>query len=136
VIVGLSALVDTGLRDIFDHGLYSRVKLNHRIAVLWPVSGYALRRVPPAVLDRLRHHLVEWLGRALADFFGSRAPGFLQAAEDQGDGVTIAVTLSRVPGLERLDRLLLGQEVGAAEQLFAGDRPEADVRVTPGYARD
>jgi hypothetical protein len=134
-LVGLNALLDTTLRDIFQHGLYSKAKLNHRIAVLWPVSGYALRRLPPAVTDQLRHQLSGWLGRALADFLGSRSSAFVQATEDVGDGVTFTITLARVPGLDRVDRLLLGQDAGAAERLFTGDPPTAEVTAAAGFQR-
>jgi hypothetical protein len=135
VVTGLNTRLDIILRDIFNHGLYSKFKINHPIAALWPVSGYALKRLPLAVLDLFRHQLNEWIGRALADFFTSRATDFVTASQDPADGVMVRVTLNRVPGLDTLNRLLLGQNAGPLETIFSGDRPETSVQVSAGFAR-
>jgi len=134
VMAGLNALLDTTLRDIFTHGLFSKVKVNHRIAVLWPVSGYALKRLPVDVSERFRHQLVEWLGRALAGFFTSRSQAFVTASQDPANGVTMMITLNSPPGMEGIDRLLLGQAAGPVESLFSGSLPEAGVQAVPGFA--
>lgn len=133
VLTGLNSLLDTTLRDIFAFGLYSKVKMNHRIAVLWPVSGYALKRLPEAVLERFRHQLMEWLGRGLANFFTSRSQTFVAATQDPADGVTLSISFEGAPGFDQLDRLLLGQAVGSPDTLFSGPAPEAAVQATPGF---
>jgi hypothetical protein len=131
---------EAGLRSAMQGDLLRHVKVRTEVATQEQFVGGALRLVGKAVLDALAAKVVEWAGRAVGEYLQARAAEFTAATEDLADGVTIAITLSSVPGAAAVRKLVRGQGLSPAElanptALFSGV-PQISVKTVAGFRFD
>jgi hypothetical protein len=134
VMPAVNAVVDAALRNALSGGMSRYIRIVHPVALLWPESGHALRRLPPAFLDALRTKLTEWLGTGFGEYFQQQARAFISATEEPADGVTLAVTLENLPGMAEVDRHLLGRSGAATGAWTTQERPTVSVRAVAGFS--
>ena len=68
--------------------------------------GIQLRQLADVVKQRLAAKVVEWVGKAFAEYVKSGAGEFVAATEDPADGVTIVVQIANPPGAPLVRKLL------------------------------
>jgi hypothetical protein len=129
-----------GVETALGGDLQRHVKIRHEALDQEEFLGGALKRLAQVVLDHLKARVVEWLGKAVGDYFQSRGAEFIAAAEDPADGVTIVVTIKSPPGFPFVRKLLKGEFVSPVElanpaALFKGS-PTYAVKTVPGFRFD
>jgi hypothetical protein len=72
-----------------------------------PSPGFST--LMPVLVQRLRRALRSWVLPLLADWMRARAAEFVQATANPGNGVTVTVTLSGVPGMNIVRDALRGK---------------------------
>jgi hypothetical protein len=101
-------------------------------------SGLA-KQLAATVKGQLTKRVVEWVGKGVADYFGSRAGEFVTATEDPADGATLTVRIVSPPGGPIIRKLLKGElnpaQLGDAGSIFKGE-PKLEVTTVAGYRFD
>lgn len=116
------------------------VKIKHEAVDHEESLGGALKKVAQAVLEALSGKVVEWVGKATADYLEAQGAEFVSATEDPAEGVTVVVTIKSPPGSPLIRKLLKGEPVSPADlanpaALFAG-APQLGVKTSPGFRFD
>ena len=102
--------------------------------------GKQLKRLAEHVKQRLVKKVVDWVGKAFADYLKAGAGEFVTATEDPGDGVTVVVQIANPPGGPLVRKLLRGDGIGLdavkdLDSLFKGD-PKLAVKTVAGFRFD
>ena len=103
------------------------------------LSG-AVKGLTDAVKAKLTKKVVDWVGKAVADYLGSRAGELVAATEDPADGATVVVRIISPPGAPLVRKLLKGdlnpaQLLGDVESIFKGE-PKLEVTTVAGFRFD
>jgi len=88
------------------------------------------RQVAPHLAARIAH----WAGAQLAQYFRNSAEEFRSACASHHDGVTLRLTMTRIPGIESLRQLSLGKLAkGIAHGAWPRGVPTFHVTTHPGH---
>ena len=83
---------------------------------------------------RLATKVEEWATRELIGYLRDNAEEFRRVSADRKDGVTLCVTISRIPGIDTLRAAARGQTPGAQQGLSFTGMPAVVIHAHPGYA--
>ena len=130
----------TSLRSLVAAEITSAVTggADHRVRILHPAippesaDGRALDWLPGCVLSRFARALCNWVGAAIAKGVVSEAGDFVEASEDNADGVTLRLSFTHAPGLSKMRDALAGQPVRLRQDWFDGGQPEAALQTVAG----
>ena len=103
------------LRTVVGGRLSSHIKIRNETPSQEQFLGAVLEKAGQIVLEALIAKLIEWIGRAIADYHQARADEFIRATQDQRYGVTIVVTLRNPPGASLVRRALKGESISPLE---------------------
>jgi hypothetical protein len=140
VLVLAKRVYETGLNVALGGEIHRHVKVLTEVIRQDQFLGRQLARLAGHVRQHLIRKVVDWVGRALAEYLKSGAGELVAAAEDPADGVTVVVAIANPPGAPIVRRLLAGEGVGAAAlgdlgTLFKGE-PKLSVKSVAGYRFD
>ncbi len=143
IAAGFDRLLTLRLPDVLSGRRGARLRLVHPGAAAGPTSADAFRRLPAAVSPAFVGAVQGWLVQGFAEFVKGSAPQFLAASEDPADGVTLAFTIERPPGLAAVgDALGSGGTSGSAAGTAgatpapAAGSPTVGVEARPGRRCD
>ena len=108
-------IVNAGVRTVLGGRLRSHIKVRHETPSQEQFLGAVLAKAGEIVLEVLITKLIEWIGRAIADYLQVRSDEFVRATQDQRYGVTIVVTLRNPPGSSLVRRALKGEAINPLE---------------------
>ncbi len=108
-------VVIAGVRTVVGGRLRSHIKIRNETPSQEQFLGAVLEKAGQIVLEALIAKLIEWIGRAIADYHQARADEFIRATQDQRYGVTIVVTLRNPPGASLVRRALKGESISPLE---------------------
>jgi hypothetical protein len=114
---------------------YDYLRIIHPAVIPGRYSGNGMSRVPLSVQRKLEERLIVWLGKALGDLFRDRGPDFIQAADNDLDGVTIRLDIPAPPDFDVLGQIVAGKNVPAPDRIFNG-MPEVLASMQAGYNYD
>jgi hypothetical protein len=102
--------------------------------------GKQLKQLAEHVKKRLIKKVVDWVGKAFADYLKAGAGEFVAATENQADGVTVVVRITSPPGAPLVRKLLRGEGIGVGalgdlDSLFKGD-PKVNAQTIAGFRFD
>jgi hypothetical protein len=128
-----------GVRMALSGDIRRRVRIKHESFDHEDFLGGALRRLSPITSRALSDKVVEWVGKALSEYFQTKAAELLSAADDRAEGVTTIVTMKSPPGAPLVRQLLRGRAPGpdasgSAQQLQG--TPTFTVRTVAGFRFD
>ena len=134
------AVYETGLKTALSGKISSHVKIIHEAVYpqqLAPAVVWALGVVGGWLIEKL----LDWLAQRLVEYFQQRAQEFINATQDQADGVTLVVTFTNPPGMSDLCKVLRREIAGfVLTQLFRRGMPSrvpsASIQIIPGFRRD
>jgi hypothetical protein len=140
VLVLAKRVYDTGLNVALGGEIHRHVKVLTEVIRQDQFLGRQLARLAGPVRQHLIRKVVDWVGRALAEYLKAGAGELVAAAEDPADGVTVVVAIAHPPGAPIVRRLLGGEGVGAAalgdlDTLFRGE-PTLSVKSAAGFRFD
>ena len=133
VISQLQASAEAGLKSALTDGMYHQVNIVHSRAAFSQSPADALKWIPPFITEQLTRRLVQWTRQSLFEHLKQDARGFIAAAQDPADGLTVALQFRNPPGFPLLRRFLAGEAVALPEVRFHEQAPETHIRVVPGY---
>lgn len=93
-------------------------------------------RVPPWLAQagtRLAAKIDEWATRQLIGYLGENAEEFRRLCADRKDGVTLRVTISRIPGIDTLRAAARGQSPGPQQGWSFSGMPAVVIHAQPGH---
>jgi hypothetical protein len=136
--VGFHRLLGRRLPSILQGRRPRRLRIVHPDVPAGSAPAAMLERLPAIVPRALAGKLQQWLVEAFSEFARTQAQKFLAASEDPADGVTLAFTIERPPGLRAIGASLArkGAPADVAAALATGTRPSVRVDALPGYRRD
>jgi hypothetical protein len=140
VLVLAKRVYETGLNVALGGEIHRHVKVLTEVVRQDQFLGRQLARLAGHVRQHLIRKVVDWVGRALAEYLKAGAGELVAAAEDPADGVTVVVAIANPPGAPIVRRLLGGEGVGAAalgdlNTLFKGE-PKLSVKSVAGFRFD
>jgi hypothetical protein len=94
-------------------------------------------RVPPWLTQagrRLAAKVEEWATGQLIGYLRDSAEEFRRVSADRKDGVTLCLTISRIPGIDTLRAAARGQSPGPQQGLSFTGMPAIVIHAQPGYA--
>ncbi|MGW4646373.1 hypothetical protein [Kitasatospora sp. NPDC004289] len=113
----LRSVYVAGLRSMLSGDARRHVKLVHESVAESEAEGGGtglLAGIGESILKKLADKLVDWIGKALAEYLARSAKQFQEAAAKRTDGVTITVVIRHPSLMQVLRRLLRGDRVAAA----------------------
>jgi hypothetical protein len=131
----LSAM-ETGLKMAFSPGMYHRIKIVHPAVTPGRSQNKALKTLGPIVAEKLIERIMQWTGKTLADYFKNKAQEFITAANDEEDGVTLAIMINNPNGLSNIRKLLSGGAVALRGQWFPEGKPDVNIKIYAGFHRE
>jgi len=93
----------------------------------------ALLNLSYKLKSNLMTSLLNWLGKCLSNYFRTKSEGFITAAENRSDGVTLIITLDNPPSFTLLAKALRGSLVSTNDINFSGDILQTHIKVVAGY---
>ena len=93
-------------------------------------------RVPPWLTQagrRLATKIDEWATRQLIGYLRENADEFRRICADRQDGVTLRVTISRIPGIDTLRAAARGQLSGQHQGWSFTGTPAVVIHAQPGH---
>jgi hypothetical protein len=140
VLMLAKRVYQAGVNVALGGEIQRRVKILTEALPQEQLFGKQLRQLTDHVKKRLMGKVVDWIGKALADYLKAGAGELVAASEDPADGVTIVVRIANPPGAPLVRRLLRGEGMGVGaladlDSLFKGD-PKLAVKTVAGYRFD
>ena len=132
VMTVVQSTLVAGLKNVLSADCGGNVKIIHP-AIPPQQTRSALLNLPQKLKSNLTNSLLDWLGKALSDYFRQKSEGFIAATEDQTDGVTLIVTLHNPPSFALLAKTLRGTLVSTNDINFAGDISQTHIKPVAGY---
>jgi len=135
VLLLLRGIYVATLRSMLSGSPGRHIKIVHEAAAGEQFAGAALSAVGSAVLKKILDKVLDFLGKALAEYFTRRRQEYLTASEKRAGGVTIVVTLRHTSMFTALSKALKGDGLGAGLALTRAllAPAEVSVRTVPGF---
>jgi hypothetical protein len=138
-LVAARKIYEAGVTTALGGDIQRHVKIVSEALPQEQFSG-VVKGLTDAVKAKLTKKVVDWVGKGVADYIGSRAGELVTATEDPGDGVTVVVRIIGPPGAPLVRRLLKGelnpaQLAGDVESIFKGE-PKLEVTTVAGFRFD
>jgi hypothetical protein len=140
VLLLAKRVYDAGVNVALGGEIHRHVKVLTEAVREDQFLGKELGQLAAQLRQRLMAKVVEWIGRALAEYLKAGAGELVAAAEDPADGVTLVVGIAHPPGAPLVRKLLAGEGIGAGAladvgSLFKGE-PKLTVKSVAGYRFD
>lgn len=139
-LVAAKSIYEAGLATALGGDIQRHVRVLKEALPQDELFGQALGRLTQDVRRLLTGKLVEWVGKAVADYLQARSGELVASSEDPADGVTLIVTIASPPGAPLVRRLLGGDAsiatLGDLRSPFKGGQPKVAVQTVPGFRFD
>ena len=132
VMTTIQPILVSALKNVLSSEYIENIKIIHPAIPPQNIRS-AILNLPPKLNLNLKVRLLEWLVKGLSDYFRHKSEGFIAAAEDRSDGITLNFTFDNPPDFPLLAKLLKGDMVSINDISFSGDIAQTHIKAIAGY---
>lgn len=123
--------VKEDLKEILLGKGEDHLKIVHKSIPTQRAIAALLKKIPASLKNGLKHLWMRGINKALIAFLGSQQQSFLQAVNQQADGVSLLIEINQQSGLDALRNAIEGK--GNKAQISGKEQANASIKVKAGH---